>query len=118
MSQKKIGEKDIEHAVLDILDMVGRNNINGYVDITTIKSKIHEKLKPEGENLKILKDRSDQAIDQIVRNIVSHRKSSTENMIYKKFATYNVEKGLKITELGLKALETYRNIDLQKKLEK
>lgn len=74
--ERKMGEADIEYPILSIL--------NDYGPLTTSELKEHFRkfTNPSGVNLKSLLNRNDEAIDQIVRNIVSHKKQST-NMIYR-----------------------------------
>ena len=57
-------------------------------------------LHPFGEDLDILENRSDTRFSQIVRNMVSHRKSAT-NLIGAGYATYDkARRGLEISEKG------------------
>lgn len=63
----KIGERDLDFIVLYILDK------HPNICTSELKSYIWHYTEPGGVNLTPLVDRNDMAIDQIVRNIVSHR---------------------------------------------
>ena len=71
----KIGERDLDFIVLYILDR--HPNIN----TSELKKYIWYYTEPDGVNLVPLVDRNDTAIDQIVRNIISHRNDSSNNII-------------------------------------
>lgn len=91
---KKMGEHKIEYPVLLIL--------NDYGPLTTSELKEHFRkfTNPSGVNLTPLLNRNDEAIDQIVRNIVSHRRDSKNNMIYRGLIDYSSNGVLSITDKG------------------
>ncbi len=93
----KIGERDLELVVLHILKKYP--NIN----TTQLKNLIWQYTKPEGCNLAPLVNRNDTAIDQIIRNIISHRNDSSNNIIYRGLVTYQ-DGLLNITKKGLDVL--------------
>ena len=83
MIERKMGEADIEYPVLSIL--------NDYGELTTseLKKYFREFTEPSGMNLIPLFNRSDEAIDQIVGNIVCHRNDRPNNMIYRGLIDYS-----------------------------
>lgn len=96
----KIGERDLDFIVLYILQRY--SNIN----TSQLKSFIWQYTKPKGINLTPLVDRNDTAIDQIIRNIISHRNDSSNNIIYRGLVSY--KNGLlNITQKGLAELDNY-----------
>jgi len=99
MIQKKIGEMNIEFPILTILS----NNPNG-LDTSKLKQLFKNFTNPAGINLKPLLNRNDTAIDQIVRNIVSHRYDSKNNMINRGLIDYS-NGILIITEAGKEYLQ-------------
>lgn len=104
MISKKMGEFDIEYPILSIL--------SDYGELTTSELKKHFRdfTAPSGINLMPLLNRNDEAIDQIVRNIVSHRNDSSNNMIYRELIDYS-SGVLSITSKGKEYLR-----ELSKKL--
>lgn len=97
----KIKENDLDFIVLYILDK--HPNIN----TSQLKEYIWHYTEPGGVNLAPLVNRNDTAIDQIVRNIVSHRKDLSNNIIYRGLVSYNSSKLLNITAAGQRALEKF-----------
>lgn len=95
MIDKKMGELNVEFPVLTIL-----NAAKDGLSTSQLKEKFMEFAKPTGANLKPLVNRSDNAIDQIIRNIVSHRKDNSNNMINRGFIEYSAKGILKITSKG------------------
>lgn len=85
----KIGERDLDFIVLYIL----HNHPN--IGTSKLKNYIWYYTEPDGINLAPLVDRSDVAIDQIVRNIISHR-NDLPNNITKTSHTKNGIRTLKI----------------------
>lgn len=79
----KIGERDLDFIVLYILDK--HPNIN----TSELKEYILDYIEPGGVNLTPLVNRNDMAIDQIIRNIISHRNDSSNNIIYRGLVSYN-----------------------------
>jgi len=96
----KIGERDLDFIVLYILDK--------YPGIGTseLKKHIWHYTEPGGVNLAPLVDRNDVAIDQIVRNIISHRGDSPNNIIYRGLVSYDAGI-LNITPDGQKELDKF-----------
>lgn len=94
----KLGEADITDAAMYVLLDAGKS-----LDTTTVKRKIRDLLEPAGVNNDPLVNRNDEVIDQIIRNIVSHRFESQNNIINCGFVKY--DKGCwKITEEGKRYL--------------
>ncbi len=96
----KIGESDLDYIVLYIL--LRHPNIG----TTKLKEYIWQFTQPTGVNLAPLVDRNDTAIDQIVRNIISHRYESSNNIIYRGLVLYDGGI-LNITQKGLEKLDEY-----------
>lgn len=97
---KKIGERDLDFIVLYILDKhpnIGTGELKRYIWHYT---------EPSGVNLAPLVDRNDTAIDQIVRNIISHRYDSSNNIIYRGLVSYN-SGVLSITAKGQDLLDKF-----------
>jgi len=96
---KKFGEHDISYAILFILDKYGQ------LDTGSLKDLLRTEFIFEDENRAPLMNRNDEKVDQIIRNIVSHRKSST-NIINKGWINYDDKKILSITSIGKEILKT------------
>lgn len=79
----KLGEQDITDAVMYIL-----LEANGSINTATVKARVRNLLEPAGTNLTPLLHRNDEVIDQIIRNIVSHRTNSS-NIIYLNYVDYS-----------------------------
>mgnify|MGYP000067930007 FL=1 len=97
----KIGERDLDFIVLYILDK--HPNIN----TSELKKYIWYYTEPDGVNLVPLVDRSDMVIDQIVRNIISHRNDSSNNIIYRGLVSYSNAGVLNITTSGQAVLDKF-----------
>ena len=97
MIERKMGESDIEYPILSIL------NDRGPLTTSQLKKHFRAFTAPSGVNLTPLLNRNDEAIDQIVRNIISHRKDSSNNMIYRGLIDYS-DGVLSITSKGIKHL--------------
>ena len=97
---KKIGEENLEKAVLYILKEYGP------LTTSDLKKYIKKSVNIQGSNLTPLVNRNDTAIDQIIRNIVSHRYDMSTNIIYKGYINY-INGLLSITNLGVDKLEEY-----------
>lgn len=80
----KLSEYDISDAAMYVLLEEG-----GSLDTSVVKSRIRELLEPAGPNSAPLLNRNDEAIDQIIRNIVSHRNDSQNNIIAVGYVDYN-----------------------------
>lgn len=96
----KIGERDLDFIVLYILDK------HPNIGTSALKDYIWHYTEPDGVNLAPLVDRNDLAIDQIVRNIISHRYDSTNNIIYRGLVSYNYGI-LNITPAGQAELDEF-----------
>jgi transcriptional regulator with XRE-family HTH domain len=92
----RISERDVFGPALDFLD----ESADGFMTTSDLIAALEQRFMPEGEDAVILKDRSDTRFTQIVRNIVSHRKSRT-NLIGGGYAIYDkARSGLRITDKG------------------
>lgn len=96
----KISERELDFIVLYILDT------HPNIDTSELKRYIWHFVEPAGENLHPLVDRSDVSIDQIIRNIISHRYDSANNIIYRGLVSYT-NGLLNITAAGKAVLEEY-----------
>ena len=79
----KIKERDLDFIVLYILDK------HPNIGTSELKDHIWHYTEPGGVNLAPLVDRNDVAIDQIVRNIISHRNDSGNNIIARGLVSYS-----------------------------
>lgn len=92
----RISEKDIIGPALDFLN----DAPNGFLTTSDLVVALENKLSLQGEDAEILANRSDTRFSQIVRNLVSHRKSAT-NLIGAGYAKYDKARGgLEITDNG------------------
>ena len=96
----KIGERDLDFIVLYILDK------HPNIGTSQLKNYIWYYAEPAGVNLAPLVDRNDTAIDQIIRNIISHRNDSPNNIIYRGLVSYNAGT-LNITPAGQMELDRF-----------
>ncbi len=80
----KLGEADITDAVMYVLLDEGR-----FLDTTTVKRRVRDLLEPAGVNNTPLVNRNDEVIDQIIRNIVSHRDCSQNNIVNCGYVNYD-----------------------------
>lgn len=94
----KLGEADITDAAMYVLLDAGES-----LNTTTVKRRIRDLLEPAGVNNDPLVNRNDEVIDQIIRNIVSHRFESSNNIISCGYIDYN-DGDWKITEAGKRYL--------------
>lgn len=100
----RIREADTYIPVLELLV----SQKDGFMRTADLIIELEIKLQPRGEDAEILKSRSDTKFSQIVRNIISHRGSST-NLIGRGWAEYDDRKrGLRVTEEGRRYLESGR----------
>lgn len=99
MISRKLGEKDLTIAVLYILQT------EGHINTSELKRHLFSLLNPIGTNLMPLENRNDTAIDQIVRNIISHR-DNPSNIIGRGFVNYS-NGILSITNSGIQYLRDY-----------
>ena len=101
MITRKLGEKDLTLPTLYLL------YTRGDMNTSELKDEIINLINPGGENLDPLVNRADTKITQIIRNIISH-KDTTTNIIYKGLVEYSDITGiLSITEKGVAYLNKY-----------
>jgi hypothetical protein len=70
----------------------------GYIATADLIGVLEDEFQPEGEDAEILDGRQDSHFSQKVRNLVSHRNSST-SMFRKGYAEYTGD-GIRMTEAG------------------
>jgi hypothetical protein len=93
---KSVSEAQLRMPALQLLDGAP----NGFMTMTKMIAKLEGIFKPEGRDIEILKNRSDTHFSRKVRNLVSHRTSST-SLIKRGLITYDKEmEGLQITDAG------------------
>lgn len=71
---------------------------DGYISTAQLIRELEEQFQPEGEDAEILDGRQDTHLSQKVRNLISHRDTST-SMFRKGYAKYTRD-GIRITEEG------------------
>ena len=77
----------------------------GEIEMTKLIAELTEEFQPSGEDAAIIDGRNDSKFSQKVRNLVSHRESST-SMFTKGYATYQPHaESITITDLGRKFLD-------------
>ncbi|MCG2839919.1 hypothetical protein L6Q21_02845 [Sandaracinobacter sp. RS1-74] len=77
----------------------------GEIQTTALIEQMTDQFEPEGEDAKIIQNRSDSKFSQKVRNLVSHRDTST-SMFSQGYATYHPEtESIRITDLGREFLD-------------
>lgn len=95
-AKPRISERDLIGPALDFLD----EKPDGFMTTSDLIAALEQRFMPEGEDAVILENRSDTRFTQIVRNMISHRKSPT-NLIGAGYAEYDkVRRGLRITDKG------------------
>jgi hypothetical protein len=94
----KLGEYDITDAAMYILLEAGTQ-----LSTSDMKEEIKDLLEPTGVNNTPLVNRNDAVIDQIIRNVVSHRHESSNNIIYRGYVDYD-DGYWSITDKGKKYL--------------
>lgn len=95
-ARPRIAERSILIPTLDFLD----RSPDGFVATSDLIAALELMFEPDGEDAAILENRSDTRFSQIVRNMVSHQKTST-NIIGAGYATYDEQRhGLVITDKG------------------
>lgn len=97
----KLGEADITDAAMYVL-LEAHRKLNTH----QIRSEIRNLLEPAGANSAPLLNRNDEVIDQIIRNIVSHRNDSHNNIINKGYVTYDDNGEWEITPSGIQYLRS------------
>ncbi len=101
MITRKLCEKDLTLPTLYIL------NSKGKLNTSELKDEIITLLNPGGENLDPLLNRPDTKITQIIRNIISHKETST-NIINRGLIKYSDITGdISITNDGIIYLDKY-----------
>ena len=97
----RISEKDLRLATLVLLS----KSKTGFLTTSALIAELEHLYPPSGKDAEILTDRSDTYFSQKVRNMVSHRTSST-SLVKRGLATYDrVRKGFAITDVGRLFLE-------------
>ncbi len=92
----RISEQDTYIPILRILD----DAPGGFMKTAELIKNLEMMMEPRGGDAEILAGRSDTRFSQIVRNVVSHRTTST-NLIGRGSAEYDkVKRGLRITTTG------------------
>jgi transcriptional regulator with XRE-family HTH domain len=96
-----------EHSlILPALDLLNHMD-DGFYETSELIGLLQFALQPAGKDNEILDNRSDTRFSQIVRNMVSHRKSPS-NLIGAGYATYDkTRRGLVITGKGRAYLEEH-----------
>lgn len=92
----RITERSLMVPTLDFLDQCP----DGFMKTSDLIAALEMMFHPEGEDAAILENRSDTRFSQIVRNMVSHKKTST-NIVGTGYAVYDKDRhGLVITDKG------------------
>ncbi|MBA1155138.1 hypothetical protein [Microvirga mediterraneensis] len=89
----RIRERDLYIPALRAAEAEG-----GFIATSKLIDVLTNEFEPEGEDATILDGRNDSRFSQIVRNLVSHRESST-SIFFKGLAEYTGD-GIKITQRG------------------
>lgn len=97
----RISESDLLLPTLKILAAES----SGYLSTTDLKDKLVALFQPEGEDAEILENRNDIRFTQIVRNMISHKKSAG-NIVGLGYVDH-VGHGLRITQAGRAFLKTH-----------
>jgi hypothetical protein len=71
---------------------------DGYISTSELILELEEALRPTGEDAEILRNRADTRFSQIVRNLKSHRQSSTS--MFSRGLAVEEPDGLRITPKG------------------
>jgi hypothetical protein len=101
----RIGEADLTVDVLNIL----AKQPGGFMKTSDLIKKLENQYQPTGEDAAILEGRSDTKFSQIVRNIVSHRRSPN-NIVRNGLASYSkARRGLELTQQGQAFLKEKQN---------
>ncbi|EJN08387.1 hypothetical protein PMI42_07262 [Bradyrhizobium sp. YR681] len=78
----------------------------GYISTSDLIRHLEDEFAPTGEDAEILDGRNDTKFSQIVRNLKSHKGTSTN--IFKRGLAEEVDDGIRITEAGKKFLTQLR----------
>lgn len=99
----RITERSLILPALDLLNHMD----DGFYETAELLGLLQIALQPTGKDNEILDNRSDTRFSQIVRNMVSHRRSPS-NLIGAGYATYDKKRrGLTITDKGRAYLEEH-----------
>lgn len=102
---KAISERQLRAATLELLV----KHPKGFMTTSDLIAELEHIFMPEGLDAAILANRSDTHFSQKVRNIISHRGSST-SLMKKGFVIYHKDReGLEITEAGRAFLKTIKH---------
>lgn len=71
---------------------------DGYISTSELILELEKQLRPAGEDAEILNNRADTRFSQIVRNLKSHRQSSTS--MFQRGLAVEKDDGLQITDKG------------------
>lgn len=92
----RVRERDVLIPVLEYLD----ESAGGFMTTSDLIAALELRFEPRGDDAEILENRSDTRFSQIVRNVVSHRKTPT-NLVGAGYAVYDkTRRGLTITDKG------------------
>ncbi|MEM6310741.1 MAG: hypothetical protein AAF754_11880 [Pseudomonadota bacterium] len=97
-----IGEQDVAVPVMQILD----ESLLGELTTTEVREEVKRRVKLDQTDLQPLENRNDFRIDQIVRNLKSHKKTPG-NPIFEGLME-DVPRGFRITERGRRYLRANR----------
>lgn len=98
---KRIKEKDLAVPAMKLM----AEHANGKIRVGELIKKLEDTLHPEGEDAQILDGRNDTKLSQKIRNLVSHRDTST-SIIKKGYVNYSAnDESLEITDLGKEYLK-------------
>lgn len=77
----------------------------GEIQMTALIEQMIDQFEPDGEDAEIIQGRNDSKFSQKVRNLVSHRETST-SMFSRGYATYHSEtESIRITDAGRSFLD-------------
>ena len=100
---KRIKEKDLAVPAMKIM----ASQRSGSVRVGQLIKKLEEQLNPQGADAEILEGRRDTKLSQKIRNLVSHRLTST-SIIKKGYVKYSAnDETLTITDLGRQYLKKH-----------
>lgn len=98
----RIRERDLVIPALE----AAASRPNSFISTSDLIQELEQKFQPEGDDAQILKGRSDTYFSQKVRNLISHRESTT-SFICNGYADYDeTNEGIRITQAGRNLLNT------------
>jgi hypothetical protein len=103
MSETMITEEDVVLPTLEVLD----ESLIGELTTTQLRQELRERLPLSAVDMKPLRNRSDQRVDQIIRNLKSHKKA-TGNPFFEGLLV-DVPRGFRITDTGRRFVRSYRS---------